>query len=281
MAARRPKNQSTIPEDPLEADELYGGTEMPATTQNMAPIWQEYKQSHDPQLRETLLVEYLPLVKFLAERIHVKLPEQVELEDLQSAGAFALLGAIENFDPSRGIKFETFCSHRVRGAIIDELRRMDWVPRMVRNRATKMNRTVHQLTTELGRPPDTEEIAKKMDIRTEECEEIVKETTGLNMISLYRTHYDRDNHRDVEEIDFLSDPDSEDPIGKAQQDDLLKAISKGLNRAERLVLILYYYEEMTMKEIGMVLDLCESRISQMHTSILGRLRSRMVQREMM
>jgi RNA polymerase sigma factor FliA len=241
-------------------------------------VWNEYQQSHSEPLRNVLMEHYLPLVRYNAERIHTKLPDEVELDDLMSAGLFGLMDAIAAFDMERGVKFETYCAPRIRGAILDELRSMDWVPRLVRSRAHKLDGASKQLEVELGRSPTDAEIATKMGISASEFEKIARDASAVGIISLSRKCGETDSNKDVREIDVLEDKRGANPVREIQRKDLKELITKGLSRAERLIIILYYFEEMTMKEIGATLDLSESRVSQMHSSILARLKAQMAER---
>jgi len=247
-----------------------------ATKKNndMMEVWVRYKgEEHTGELRNRLMEEYLPLVKYNAERIYAKLPDEVELDDLISAGIFGMMDAIEAFDLARGVKFSTYCAPRVRGAILDELRSMDWVPRLVRSRAHKLDQACKQLEAEHGRSASDEEIAGRMGINEQEYIKLKRDATAVSLVSLSRKWYETDSQKDVCEIDVLEDKRGEDPLDEIQRRDLKDALTRGLSRAEKLILILYYYEEMTMKEIGATLDLSESRVSQMHSSILARLKA--------
>ena len=241
-------------------------------------VWIEYKKTRAEPLRNRLMENYLHLVRFNAERIHNKLPDEVELDDLMSAGIFGLMDAIEAFDMERGVKFETYCAPRIRGAILDELRSMDWVPRLVRSRAHKLDSTSKALETELGRAPTQDEIARRMGVPMAEFEKIMKDSSAVGVVSLNRKRYETDSSKDVTEVDVLVDKRGSDPMREMLRKDLKELMTRGLTRAERLIIILYYFEEMTMKEIGATLDLSESRVSQMHSSILARLRAQMAEK---
>ncbi|MEN1680273.1 MAG: FliA/WhiG family RNA polymerase sigma factor [Planctomycetota bacterium] len=245
----------------------------------MAQVWIDYKA--DPtnkSLRNRLVEAYLPLVKYNGERIWSRLPDGVELDDLISAGVFGLMDAINAFDTSRGVKFETYCVPRIRGAMLDELRSMDWVPRLVRSKASKLNEAVKQLETKLGRSPTEVELAAHMELTVPELEKMITEANAVNLISLNKKWYETDSYKDVREIDILEDKKGEDPTRRVQKSDLMRLVTKGLNRNERLIIILYYYEELTMKEIGATLDLSESRVSQMHSAIVDRLKNQLGRR---
>ena len=247
--------------------------------EDVAQIWHTFKEDQNNQeLRNRLVEMYLPLVKYNGERIWSRLPEGVELDDLISAGVFGLMDAIDAFDLSRGVKFETYCVPRIRGAMLDELRTMDWVPRLVRSKASKLNECVKSLEARLGRTPTELELAEQMCISVPELEKMILEANAVNLISLNKKWYETDSYKDVREIDILEDKKGEDPTRRIQKNDLMRLVTKGLNRNERLIIILYYYEELTMKEIGATLDLSESRVSQMHSSIVERLKNQLCRR---
>lgn len=242
-------------------------------------LWVEFKKDiNNQELRNRLVEIYLPLVKYNGERIWARLPEGVELDDLVSAGVFGLMDAIDAFDLTRGVKFETYCVPRIRGAMLDELRTMDWVPRLVRSKASKLNEAVKTLEARLGRQPNEPELAEQMGIPLEELEKLILDANAVNLISLNKKWYETDSYKDVREIDILEDKKGEDPTRRIQKNDLMRLVTKGLNRNERLIIILYYYEELTMKEIGATLDLSESRVSQMHSSIVQRLQNQLARR---
>ena len=250
-----------------------------AARQDILEIWKAYKAHPDStELRNRLVEEYLPLVKYNGERIWARLPDGVELDDLISAGVFGLMDAIDSFDLTRGVKFETYCVPRIRGAMLDELRTMDWVPRLVRSKASKLQEATKQLETSLGRHPTEQELAQHMSLSLPELEKMMLEASEVNLISLHKKWYETDSYKDVREIDILEDKKGEDPTRRIQKADLMRLVTKGLNRNERLIIILYYYEELTMKEIGATLDLSESRVSQMHSSIVQRLQSQLGRR---
>src|SRR6202453_4531736 len=236
-------------------------------------LWRDYRAEPTTELRNQLVELYLPLVKYNAERIWARLPEGVDLDDLISAGVFGLMDAIDAFDLERGVKFETYCVPRIRGAMLDELRTMDWVPRLVRSKATKMEEARKELEARHGRPPTDVELAERLGIPMEEYEKMASDANAVGLISLNKKWYETDSYKDVREIDILEDKKGEDPTRRLQRKDLMRMVTKGLSRNERLIIILYYYEELTMKEIGATLDLSESRVSQMHSSIIQRLQS--------
>jgi RNA polymerase sigma factor for flagellar operon FliA len=242
-------------------------------------VWVQFKLDQTNQdLRNILIEQYFPLVRFNAERVWAKLPDGVDLNDLISAGVFGLMDAIEAFDMERGVKFETYCVPRIRGAMLDELRTMDWVPRLVRSKASKLEAARKQLQAAHGRPPTDQELADKMQMPLEEFEKMKSEASAVNLVSLNKKWYETDSYKDVREIDIIEDTKGEDPTNGIQKRDVMRLVTKGLNRNERLIIILYYYEELTMKEIGQTLGLSESRVSQMHSSIVGRLKDQLNRR---
>ncbi|MHC4477898.1 MAG: FliA/WhiG family RNA polymerase sigma factor [Planctomycetota bacterium] len=242
---------------------------------DIGQIWEEFRNTHSDHSRNLLMQNYMYLVRYTAERLYTKLPDKVDLDDLVSAGVFGLMDAIDAFDANRGVKFETYCSPRIRGSILDELRSMDWVPRLVRARAHQLARATQALETHLGRKPTEEETARELDVGMEEFDRLQRDANASSLVSLNTQYGDGDGEKDIREIDVIKDRKSKNPLIEAQKRDLKSLLTKGLTRAERLIVVLYYYEEMTMKEIGATLDLSESRVSQMHSSIIERLKAQM------
>ena len=246
----------------------------------IAEVWRKYKADPTSKpLRNRLVEQYLPLVKYNGERIWSRLPDGVELDDLISAGVFGLMDAINAFDMDRGVKFETYCVPRIRGAMLDELRSMDWVPRLVRSKASKLNDAIKKMEAKHGRAPTEQALATHMEISVPELEKMMTEANAVGLISLDKKWYETDSYKDVREIDILEDKRSDDPTRRVQKSDIMRLVTKGLNRNERLIIILYYYEELTMKEIGATLDLSESRVSQMHSAIVSRLQGQLGRRK--
>jgi len=242
-------------------------------------LWLAYKgDPSNKTLRNKLVETFFPLVKYNGERIWARLPDGVELDDLISAGTFGLMDAIDAYDLTRGVKFETYCVPRIRGAMLDELRTMDWVPRLVRAKASKLAEANRVLEARLGRHPTEKELADQLEITIPELEKMLSDANAVGLISLNKKWYETDSYKDVRELDILQDKKGEDPTRRVHKNDLMRLVTKGLNRNERLIIILYYYEELTMKEIGATLDLSESRVSQMHSSIVNRLQSQLGRR---
>ena len=249
--------------------------ETPSGSMELLEVWMRYQVEPTLELRNVLMEHYLQLVRYTAERVHQKLPSEVDVDDLFSAGLFGLMQAIDAYDLERGFKFETYCTQRIRGAIYDELRAMDWVPRLVRSRSTKVDRARKSIEMETGDKATEDQIMNFLEIDRDEFTKIERDSRPVGMTSLNRKAYDSDSSKEVQEIDVIQDQRQENPVLGLQKKDLQLLLTKGLTRAESLIVTLYYYEEMTMKEIGLTLDLSESRVSQMHSSILARLKAQM------
>lgn len=236
-------------------------------------VWRRYKADPSKELYRNLLVEhYCPLVRYHAEKIWRKLPQTVELDDLISAGVLGLVDAITGFDLSRGLKFETYCVPRIRGQILDELRETDWVPRLIRAKATKLAAATKALSIRFNREPSVAELAAELAVSEVEVEQLIAETSVASLFSLSHKVAETDSGKDRQQADFLTDAKAPAPALRMEKLDAMRAIMKGLRRNERLLIILYYYEWLTMKEIGQTLDLSESRVSQLHSELLARLR---------
>ena len=279
MPRTKTKSVSTIERSTPAAPLTQKATSKPARFDDpIIDVWREYQNTGSKTLRNQLIEHYHDIVRYTAERMHMRLPGEVDVEDLMSAGLFGLMDAIDAFDLERGVKFETYCAQRVRGAIFDELRAMDWVPRLVRSRTAKVERARKSLEMELGRKPTDAELTERLQVNKSEFDKLSKDSRPVGVVSLNRKWFETDSSKDVREIDVIHDKKQENPLSELQKQDLKLLITKGLSRAERLIVVLYYYEEMTMKEIGTTLDLSESRVSQMHSSILARLKAQMQHR---
>ncbi|HTZ63631.1 MAG TPA: RNA polymerase sigma factor WhiG [Solirubrobacteraceae bacterium] len=242
-------------------------------------LWRRYKSDGDQRARERLVVAYSPLVKYVAGRTAAGLPPHVEEADLISYGLGGLIAAIERFDPSREIKFETYAIMRIKGAIIDELRAMDWVPRSVRARAREVERANAKLEHTLQRAPTDKEIAAEMKVSVEELNDSLLAISHSSMVALDELWSTSDSSGDqVSLMDTLEDTTAPDPAKALDVGDLKDRIADSiatLPEREKLVIALYYYENLTLREIGEVLGVTESRVSQLHTKAVLRLRSRM------
>jgi RNA polymerase sigma factor FliA len=242
-------------------------------------LWRRYKEEDDRAARERLVVAYSPLVKFVAGRLGAGLPSHVEDADLIYYGLRGLIGAIERFEPERGIKFETFAMTRIRGAIIDELRSLDWVPRSVRARAREIERANAKLEHKLQRAPTDEEMAAELDMSMDEFQEALLQISNSTIAALDEMWTVSDSSGDqISLLDTLHDPDAPDPEKLVDASELKDRVAEAIARLperEKLVIALYYYENLTLREIGEVLGVTESRISQLHTKAVLRLRSRL------
>ena len=227
----------------------------------------------DADERERQLLEHLPMVRYIARRIHERLPQHVEMDDLVSAGVFGLIDAFNKFDHSKQVQFKSYAQFRVRGAILDSLRELDWSPRELRRKGRAVEEAIRALTQRMGRAPQEVEIAREMKLPLHEFQLLLGDLKGLEIGSL---HAERSEDSGEEELAFLPTTEKEDPLFQCLQGEmrqrLMDAID-GLPEKERLVLTLYYYEELTMKEIGLTLGVVESRVSQIHSAAVLRLRS--------
>ncbi|HET9719296.1 MAG TPA: RNA polymerase sigma factor WhiG [Solirubrobacteraceae bacterium] len=242
-------------------------------------LWRRYKASGDERARERLVVAYAPLVKYVAGRMSSGLPAHVEESDLISYGLTGLISAIERFDLSREIKFETYAITRIRGAIIDELRTLDWVPRSVRARARDIERANMKLEAKLQRAPTDEEMAVELDMSTSEFQDALLQISHSTIVALDELWNVSDSSGDqVSLLDTLPDRDAPDPQALVDQGELRDRIADAiaaLPEREKLVIALYYYENLTLREIGEVLGVTESRVSQLHPKAVLRLRSKL------
>ena len=242
-------------------------------------IWREYRRTKDQKVRDRLILTYAPLVKYVAGRLGSGLPAHVDEGDLVSYGLLGLIGAIERFDPERDIKFETYAISRIKGSIIDELRAMDWVPRSVRARARDIERAMAELEAKLGRAPSDEEIAKKVGLTQEELGDSLTEISRSSIAALDELWTVGSSGGDaISLIDTIEDHSAQGPQDALSQTEMKEAIGEAIARLperEKLVVTLYYYEELTLREIGEVLGVTESRVSQLHTKAILRLKARL------
>jgi len=241
--------------------------------------WEEYKSTGSLEAREKLILFYVPLVKYVAGRVSVGLPSNVDFDDLVSYGIFGLVDAVEKFDRSRGVKFETYAVARIRGAVIDGLRSVDWVPRSVRQKARELEQTVAELEATLGRPATDAEVSEALSISVEAYYELLAEVKGISLASLDEVWVgDPDEESKLRYGQMIEDPVSEDPTLRVEDVEVKRVLTEAIDQLperERLVVALYYYEGLTLKEIGEVLGVSESRVSQIHTKAIVRLRGRL------
>ncbi len=242
-------------------------------------IWGIYTKAQKKQdgdqlevLRNVLMERHYPLVKYIAERLLQTLPKSIELDDLISAGLFGLMDAIRGFDASRGIKFKTYCTTRIRGSILDQLRSQDWVPRLVRLKAGKIDKALQRLTGEYGREPTHAELASRLEMEHGELSKEMINANAKTMFSLSEKWEDRDDDSSMEKVDVLEDRKATDPIGELNRRDLLNYVTRSLTHKERFIIEQYYRVGHTMREIGEMLALTESRVCQIHSNVMGRLK---------
>ena len=249
----------------------------PDQRSDIAVLWIRYKDEQDSEARDALILNYSPLVKYVAGRLASGLPQTVDTGDLISYGIFGLIDAIEKFDLSRAIKFETYAIARIKGAIIDELRAMDWVPRSVRSRAREIERTYVALENELRRVPSDQEVADRMGISLKEFAAILTKLSYTSVVSFEELWVGGERDESQSAIGSIRDDSAEDPVAifeSAEIKDILAEAIDRLPEREKTVIALYYYEGLTLKEIGQVLGVTESRVSQLHTKAVLRLRAR-------
>ena len=250
---------------------------MPA--EDVLSLWRKYRVNRDRQLRDRLILTYAPLVKFVAGRLGSGLPAHVDEGDLVSYGLLGLIGAIERYDPDRDVKFETYAIARIKGSIIDELRAMDWVPRSVRARARDIERAIGELEAQSGRAPSEEEIAAKLGVSQDELGENLLEISRSSIAALDELWTISSGGGDqVALIDTIEDTQGPEPQTALAQTEMREALGEAIARLperEKLVVTLYYYEELTLREIGEVLGVTESRVSQLHTKAVLRLKARL------
>src|SRR5664279_2183704 len=223
--------------------------------------------------QERVLLEHLPMVRFLARRIHERLPQHVDIEDLVSAGVVGLLDAFSKFDPAKKVQFKSYAQFRIRGAILDSLRTLDWSPRELRRKGRAVEEAIRSVTHKLGRVPAEPEIAREMDMDLSAYQQLLGELKGLEIGSL---HMQRSEDSGDEELTDIPGPPDENPLFRCLQGEMKQRLTDAIEELpekERMVLTLYYYEELTMKEIGLTLGVVESRVSQIHSSAVVRLRA--------
>jgi RNA polymerase sigma factor FliA len=248
---------------------------IPEAPMTAARQWEAWHFNADPEIREQLLSRYLPLVRNVAGRMALGFPKSVEVLDLVSTGVIGLIEAFKNFDPDRGVKFETFAVPRIRGAILDELRALDWVPRSTRSKAREIDRATTKLENRLGRTPTKTELAEDLKLSMSELHDAIDDVSNTTILSLDELVYREEDNRQVPRVETLQGHDHENVLGDIERSELraylINSISN-LTEQEKLVIALYYYEELTLREIGETMNISESRVSQIHTKSVGKLR---------
>ena len=241
-------------------------------------LWIEFKKTKSPQLRDKFIRQYMPLVKYVAGKVSVGMPGSVDFDDLVGYGQFGLLDAINKFDPEKNVKFKTYAVTRIRGAIFDELRTLDWVPRSVRQKSREIEDTIVQLESKLGRPASDSEVAGAMGISEDEYHQTILKVSGTSVLSLNDVWYSGEESEHVSIGDCIESPSSLNPDVIVEREEIRRVIIEAINELpekEKMVLVLYYHEDMTFKEIGQVLEVSESRVSQLHTKANLRLRAKL------
>jgi RNA polymerase sigma factor for flagellar operon FliA len=241
-------------------------------------LWRQYRLQKDQKLRDRLILTYAPLVKYVAGRLGSGLPAHVDEGDLVSYGLLGLISAIERYDPDRDVKFETYAIARIKGSIIDELRQMDWVPRSVRARARDIERAITELEAKMGRAPTEEEIASKLGVSQEDLQDSLLEISRTSIAALDELWTASSSGDQVALIDTIEDTQGPEPQTALAATETREALGEAIARLperEKLVVTLYYYEELTLREIGEVLGVTESRVSQLHTKAILRLKARL------
>ena len=254
---------------------------VPTKLESLSPkaldkLWRNYQLNRDPAVRNEFIEHYLPLVRATAERLHTKLPSHVDVDELIQAGVFGLMGAVDGFDPARGVKFEIYARQRINGAILDDLREQDFAPRLVRTHSHKMERAYRDLQAETGQVPEDRDVAARLDISMEDYDRWSRELNMANVVSLDRATGDANGEgKETRRVDMIEDARVAAPMSAMEKKELIELSTRGLSRKEKLIVVLYYLEELTMKEIGLVLDLSESRVCQIHHRIIYRLKEQL------
>ncbi|MDR1100627.1 MAG: RNA polymerase sigma factor WhiG [Treponema sp.] len=241
-------------------------------------LWIQYRKNRDPKIREAFIKQYAPLVKYVAGKVAVGMPHNVEFDDLVGFGFFGLLDAIDKFDPDKNVKFKTYAVTRIRGAIFDELRTIDWVPRSVRQKTREVEEAIGTLEAQLGRTATDQEIASSMGMDEAEYLKTIMKISGTSILSLNDVWFSGDENDKVSIGDSIESPASLNPDVVVEKDEIRRVIVKAINELpekEKKILVLYYFEDLTLKEIGKVLKVTESRVSQLHTKAIIRLRSKL------
>jgi RNA polymerase sigma factor for flagellar operon FliA len=241
-------------------------------------FWQAYRQNRDPKIREMFIKQYAPLVKYVAGKVAVGMPHNVEFDDLVGFGVFGLLDAIDKFDPEKNVKFKTYAVTRIRGAIFDELRTIDWVPRSVRQKTREVEEAIGALEAQLGRTATDQEIAGSLGLDEKEFTKTMMKISGTTMLSLNDLWFSGDENDKVSIGDSIESPSSLNPDVIVEKDEIRRVIVEAIEELpdkEKKILVLYYYEDLTLKEIGEVLEVTESRVSQLHTKAILRLRAKL------
>ncbi len=235
--------------------------------------WQEYQKTKDPALKEILIIEYASLVKYVASRMSLMVGQYVDFDDLVGFGVFGLIDAVDKFDYDKGFKFETYASLRIRGAIIDNIRKLDWIPRSIRQISKDIEKAYTSLESKLGREPSDKEMAEELGVSEEEVKELMKKASVSSMISLDAYQDENNGQINIKDDDNGFSPEAE--LGKKELKTMLVEALETLTEKEKIVINLYYFDELTLKEIAKVLEVSESRISQIHSKAILKLNTKL------
>jgi RNA polymerase sigma factor for flagellar operon FliA len=241
-------------------------------------LWLQYRQNRDPKIRELFIKQYAPLVKYVAGKVAVGMPHNVEFDDLVEFGVFGLLDAIDKFDPDKNVKFKTYAVTRIRGAIFDELRSIDWVPRSIRQKTREVEEAIGSLEAQLGRTATDQEIANSLGMNENEYLKTMMKISGTSILSLNDVWFSGDENDKVSIGDSIEAPSNLNPDVIVEKEEIRRVIVEAISELpdkEKKILVLYYYEDLTLKEIGRVLEVTESRVSQLHTKAILRLRAKL------
>lgn len=241
-------------------------------------LWVEFHNTHSTKIRDKFIRQYMPLVKYVAGKVVIGMPGNVEYDDLVSFGQFGLLDAITKYDVTKGVKFKTYAVTRIRGAIFDELRQIDWVPRSVRQKSREIENAITTLEAKFGRTATDEEVAQSLGMTVDEYHKVVMKVARTSILSLNDVWHSSDDNENISIADTIEAPASLNPDVITEREEIRQTILKAINELpekEKMVIALYYHEDLTFKEIGQVLDVCESRISQLHSKANMHLRAKL------
>ncbi len=244
-------------------------------------MWKKFKRTNNPQLREEIVKKYLYLVKYVAGRVAISLPPNVEFNDLVSYGILGLFDAIVKYDVSQGNKFETYAVSRIRGSIMDELRKLDWAPRLLRKKAREVEKMCKELEEKFGRLATDHELATALNISTDELNSIYSDLNSTAFLSLDEVWQNDDGNKPISRLQTIEDSlitNQFNYVNQSEVKEILAVVIDELPEKEKLVIVLYYYENLTLREIGEILDVSESRVCQIHTKVVTRLRSHLMKR---
>ncbi len=246
------------------------------TEEHVEELWNEFRSNQDEKARQDLITHYLPLVRTIAERMHHKFPKHVDVDELIQSGTFGLMNAVNAYDPERGVKFQNYAQQRIRGSILDELRENDWAPRLVRTNSHRIERARNEIESETGTPPTAKEIATNLGITLEEFDRWQADTNRAQLMSLNGATSGSENEgKEITKAGIIEDKSDTARFSELEKSELIDLATRGLSKNEKMIVVMYYLEELTMKEIGVLLSLSESRVCQIHHRIMDRLKGQL------